>query len=392
MEKNNNYKVCLFGASLDVGNQGCRALAVSLIKLILANRPDAHIYLLYGNKYSDIKFIYIAGKKIKVNIINSRLSPKAKLNEHLLWIFLIALLYWLFPNKSLRKLFVKTTPWIRVLEQGDFIGDIRGGDSFSDIYGLPRLVLGSIPCIITILMRKKLILLPQTYGPFQSKISKYIARYILKNSKIIYTRDRNSITVVKETLGKYEKDKIIRFCPDVAFTLDAVTPEVIDIQPPVDIDMTSTLIGLNISGLLYNGGYSRDNMFKLKFDYKDFIYALILRLMKETDDHILLVPHVFGEGVESDFNACLEIYESTEKLYQNRLHRVMREYDQNEIKGIIGLCDFFIGSRMHSCIAALSQGIPCVGIAYSKKFWGVFESIGMENNCIDGRKLGKEEA
>jgi len=55
------------------------------------------------------------------------------------------------------------------------------------------------------------------------------------------------------------------------------------------------------------------------------------------------------------------------------------------------LCDFFIGSRMHSCIAALSQGIPAVGIAYSGKFHGVFESIGVADCVADARRYVEGE-
>ena len=55
------------------------------------------------------------------------------------------------------------------------------------------------------------------------------------------------------------------------------------------------------------------------------------------------------------------------------------------------MCKFFIGSRMHACIAALSQCIPAVGIAYSKKFDGVFESIGMSDCVIDARVHDESE-
>jgi len=55
------------------------------------------------------------------------------------------------------------------------------------------------------------------------------------------------------------------------------------------------------------------------------------------------------------------------------------------------LCDFFIGSRMHACIAALSQGIPAVGVAYSGKFNGVFESVGVEDCVADARRCTKDE-
>ena len=66
-------------------------------------------------------------------------------------------------------------------------------------------------------------------------------------------------------------------------------------------------------------------------------------------------------------------------------------YDQNEIKYIIGLCDFFLGARMHATIAALSQCIPAVGMAYSKKFAGVFETVGVEGCVVDMRTLNDQE-
>ena len=47
---------------------------------------------------------------------------------------------------------------------------------------------------------------------------------------------------------------------------------------------------------------------------------------------------------------------------------------------------------MHACIAALSQGIPTVGVAYSKKFKGVFESVGVKDMVVDGRYSDTEAA
>jgi polysaccharide pyruvyl transferase WcaK-like protein len=46
---------------------------------------------------------------------------------------------------------------------------------------------------------------------------------------------------------------------------------------------------------------------------------------------------------------------------------------------------------MHACIAALSQSIPTVSIAYSKKFIGVMETIGVESLVADPRYLEIEE-
>jgi polysaccharide pyruvyl transferase WcaK-like protein len=73
------------------------------------------------------------------------------------------------------------------------------------------------------------------------------------------------------------------------------------------------------------------------------------------------------------------------------VHVLEGTYEPDQIKWIIGLCSFFLGSRMHSCIAALSQCIPTCGLAYSKKFIGVFNSLGMEDTVIDLRVSSKKE-
>jgi colanic acid/amylovoran biosynthesis protein len=108
----------------------------------------------------------------------------------------------------------------------------------------------------------------------------------------------------------------------------------------------------------------------------------------------LLVSHTFGPpgNINSDPDACREVLRALPDIYKNRVHMVIGEYDQSELKGIINACNFFIGSRMHACIASLSQGIPTVAIAYSKKFIGVFDSIGSGDTVVDARELDEESA
>ena len=66
-------------------------------------------------------------------------------------------------------------------------------------------------------------------------------------------------------------------------------------------------------------------------------------------------------------------------------------YDQSEIKALIGICNIFYGSRLHSCIAALSQSIPTVGISYSTKFKGVYESLQIQDYIIDACSKSQAE-
>jgi polysaccharide pyruvyl transferase WcaK-like protein len=129
--------------------------------------------------------------------------------------------------------------------------------------------------------------------------------------------------------------------------------------------------------------------------------------MQQEGAAVLLVPHVVsarkGDAPprksiaktryreQSDSIACERLYERVARKHPGRIFIVRGRYNHNETKYIIGLCDFFIGSRMHACIAALSQGIPAVGVAYSGKFHGVFESVGVENCVADARRCDEDE-
>jgi len=387
------YKVVLMGAALDTGNRGVSALSSSVIKLVRQIRPDAEISFFIGNKSSAPQILNAPDGKINIRIINHRLSPKAGFKTHLFSIFFVACLQKIIPLTPIKKFLIRSIPALKQLSEADFIGDIHGGDSFSDIYGLGRFITGVMPNIIILLLGKPLVLLPQTYGPYKSFLSQKIAKHIFTKSAAIISRDKEGVEVVKNIVGKENKDIKVHSCCDVAFVLDAALPEDVAIQPPLIRKESHSLVGLNVNGLLYNGGYTRDNMFGLNYDYKVFAMELVLRLLKNTDNHILLVPHTFGPpgNINSDPDACRGILANLDSAYKDRVHMVMKEYDQYAIKGIIGLCDFFIGSRMHACIAALSQGIPTVGVAYSRKFAGVFDSIGAADMVADARKLTAED-
>jgi polysaccharide pyruvyl transferase WcaK-like protein len=81
------------------------------------------------------------------------------------------------------------------------------------------------------------------------------------------------------------------------------------------------------------------------------------------------------------------LYEKLQPRYGNRISLAAGCYDQSEIKYVIGRCEFFIGSRMHACIAAVSQSVPAVSIAYSRKFIGVMDTVGMGDCVADPRAI-----
>ena len=316
------------------------------------------------------------------------------LENHFVMLCFYGILFKLLRSEKFRRFCARRNSTLNFMNHIDLVADITGGDSFSDIYGMRRFILGFLRKWLVLLFDKDLVMLPQTYGPFKRPLAKGMARYILKRASMVYSRDRSGVEYVNTLLNNHANGKV-RFAPDVAFVLDARKPERFDIVPSeIARNGDSIIIGLNVSGLLFNGGYNRDNMFGLSCNYRELIIAVAETLLQEQNVSVLLISHVFppaGNIIESDPDACLKIYEQLRYKYKGRIFLVKGKYDQGEIKYIIGLCDFFIGSRMHACIASLSQGIPAVGIAYSKKFYGVFESIGLSDCVSDARTCTENE-
>lgn len=381
---------CVLGAALDTGNRGVSALAVSSIGLLRRAFPAAKPLLLIGNRTGGEFSVFVNDEEVRGEIVNFRQSFKAKRSQQILWLMFLSFLCWIFPASWFKQAIARRNRWIDSILNSELVGEIRGGDSFSDIYGMQRFLVGMLPALSTIMVRGKITLLPQTYGPFYSGTSRIIARYVLKRADLIMARDTEGAEMVRKLVGR---DDVV-VCCDVAFSLQPRAPRELVVSPPLPLGVSDQLIGLNVNGLMYRGGYTQNNMFGLKLDYQSFLIDLANRLLQNPAFHLVLIPHTFApaDNVESDPEGCRLLKEKLPAGVQNRVHLVTGEYDQSEIKHVIGQCSFFIGSRMHSCIAALSQGIPTVGVAYSKKFLGVFRSVGMESCVVDGRELDNREA
>jgi polysaccharide pyruvyl transferase WcaK-like protein len=392
---NDNMKVCLLGAAFDTGNLGVSALAESSIKIILNRWPGAEVTLLGSGSQDGEHRLEISGRPVRVSVMCMRFCKNVFLRSHFCVLLLNALVLKVMPWKGVGRLLSAANPYVKRLLETDKVFDITGGDSFSDIYGLRRfLIYGFLQKWLVTLFGKELILLPQTYGPCQRRMTRLMARCILKRVSAAYARDRSSVEYAQNLLGRHGANGKVRFMPDVAFVLDSHEPQRIDVGSLREARTEdSIVVGLNISGLLFNGGYTQENMFGLKTDYRDLVYGVVEFLMMDSRVLVLLVPHVLtpSRSVEDDPGACLHVYETLGGKYPGRLFLARGSYDHNGIKHIIGLCDFFIGSRMHACIAALSQSIPTVAIAYSRKFQGVFETIGLEDCVADASRCGKDE-
>jgi len=392
MQDAKTKRIAILGATLDSSNMGVGALAAGAVRCFVHAYPTAEIHFLDYAKDRSVQSLTLDGGEVKIPVINMRFSKRLFLPNNIAWMLFIALLLKIVPSKAFRNWMISQNRYLSEIDSMDLFASIAGGDSFSDIYGIERFLYVSLPQILVLLLGKKMVLLPQTFGPFHGKFARILTRYILKRADHVYSRDHQGLQDIAELLGPAFAASKFEFCYDVGFALQPAAPAGIDLEGISSMDdHAGPLVGLNVSGLLFMGGYTRNNMFGLRADYREFTRNLIHLLAEKKGATILLIPHVFGQDTESDTSACRQIHEELKNEYPGRLGLLRGQYNQHEIKYVIGKCDFLIGARMHACIAAVSQGVPAVCVAYSDKFTGVMGAMGIDSIVADARKLDQQE-
>ena len=327
--------ICLTLHSAQSDNFGVGALTVADISILRQAARNAGVDVRFTLiDWKDPRTPYVGGDDITIE----RISAKDLLKPNRFW---------------------------RIIRKADLVVDIGGGDSFADIYGRKRLILMFLMRYQAHLARRPFVVAPQTMGPFTKPVSKFLARMSLNRSRLVCTRDQLSTNHLREI--KY-RGPIVEAC-DVALRLP--------FDPaPVRATGAPLRVGLNVSGLLMNGGYTGNNMFGLTLDYP----ALVRRIITEFKAHptapeIVLVPHVISEvqPVEDDYRVSVDLAREFDGV------TVAPSFNSpSEAKSYISGLDFFMGARMHSCIAAFSSGVPVVPMAYSRKFAGLFGTLGYD--------------
>jgi polysaccharide pyruvyl transferase WcaK-like protein len=378
--------VTLLGVTYNTGNYGVRALLSGTVESIVQTYENVQINILDYGVEPDIWNEQTSRGDKSIPLINLRFTWKLYLPNNIFRLLCITVIARLLPSNALKRRLLYSNPWLRQILSACVHFSLSGGDSFSDIYGLRRLLYVSLPQILVLLLDKPLVLLPQTYGPFKNWFARCIARWILKRATLIYSRDVRGLALVRKLFPNGEVEA--HFAPDLGFAMrpESVREEII--HKLRSIRNHNPLVGLNISRLLYMGGYNRNNMFGLKEDYPSLVRGLLDFLVNKLKVTVLLIPHVFGgpESEESELMLYRSLWQDFQKNYGNRILFFNETFTHRQMKTIIGQCTLFIGSRMHACIAAISQNVPSIALAYSNKFTGVMNSVCDAVRVVDLRQ------
>jgi len=311
--------------------------------------------------------------------------------------------------------FVRTTLWcwlklafkvnVGLLIHGRKLAEFRSadiivdfsGDTFGDMGHPLHLLKHSLDLLTVIHLKKPVYIFAQSPGPFSTRFRRFIAKRVLGKVALITVRE----PIAAEALSSLGiRTPIVRTaCP--AFLLEPAKEEIakaILLSEGVDTG-DRPIAGMTITGFNFSKELISGDKYKTSRSEQELapLVAVIENLVNDLDMDVLLIPHVYRTTASGDFmpgpDGCVAeqihqiVSSRAAEADRERVHLLKGYYSASEVKVVIGQCSLYISGRLHAGVAALSQAIPTVLVAYSLKFNGFARLLGQEmyvSNALRG--------
>jgi colanic acid/amylovoran biosynthesis protein len=274
----------------------------------------------------------------------SHRSPKEKLAELGVW-----------QKAKFQKKGLKLTPLLslvpkRALRNRNMVLDSEvhavldaSGFAYGDKWGAKKAAQRSGDFINTWKRQgKKVIFLPQAFGPFTSSDIQSQMRTIIQNSDLIFARDKQSLAYLN-TLNQSANN--IKLAPDFTNLIS------VDTESLIEEFGQKTVIIPNQKMLETEDNEINDN-------YLSFLSESVKQLQEKDELPVFLIHESKKDGALAEqINATLKVSIP-----------IIREENPLQVKGIIGASKSVITSRFHGLVSALSQAKPCLSTGWSHKY------------------------
>ena len=215
--------------------------------------------------------------------------------------------------------------------------------------------------------------LPQTWGPFTDIKLRKIVNRSARSSRLLYTRDALSRQYLADLLNKPVEQ--IKQSPDIAFLFKGDTPSP-ETMRDLGLEPNKPILGVAPNMRVYERSEGEG-------DSNKYLRALSQMIKQLTDRgvQVLLLPHeVYENGKTDDTMLCGLLQDS---VASDLVKQVKGNPSAEYLKGVVGGCDMLVGSRFHSLVAAISQGVPAVAVGWAHKYPELLREFGLEAYVYD---------
>ncbi|PKX79100.1 hypothetical protein CUR37_03405 [Latilactobacillus sakei] len=229
---------------------------------------------------------------------------------------------------------------------------------------------------------KKIVILPNSFGPFEGPLVSFIARNALKKCTLVYSRESISQENVLSEL-KISTDKMA----DLAFFLPNADNNKEAFINKYKIPVNRKLIGMTMRPFRFP---LEKNPVDKYNSFKNEMAKTVETLYDEGYMPILVVHTLAINEHENDENCIKDVVKNISKEKYIIINE--KEYNCMDLKQVYSFFDYLIGERFHSVIFSLSNSVPSVSIDYTgNKALGIMTDIGLEKYNIKAGEVTKDK-
>lgn len=349
------------------GNKGASGMAKALIQNLRDLDRDARFHVLSYYPAADRKKVFPAD----VEIVDG--SPRTVLIRVFAscWAYCCRLLR--LPGSWYLRGAMKTLGTCDLWIDAAGISFVDGREKFT-IFNL----LSIFPALAT---RRKIVKAAQAMGPFEHKINRMLARWVLPRLALIVARGDQTA----HYLEPLHLENVARYS-DVAFSLRCTGEDAERVSPLLPPPENRTkLVGISPSQVVYSLCAKRG------IPYLPVLREFIRQCAAEGFACVVF-PHSARQNSDKRHNNDLPVLRELRALLpeNDAIFWVDRELSDCELRMLIGKLDFLVASRFHAIISAMSTGVPTVVIGWSHKYAEVLSAFDLEQYCIGYADLSEE--
>jgi colanic acid/amylovoran biosynthesis protein len=370
-------------------NAGDRALTEESVRLLRATWPTARLQLAFTDQSntdeltrSDVSIVptpLTLVTQLQPNG-NYQLLPRPERQHHML-----ALLNAVRQARAHGHI---AGPYREIVEpflNADVVAACGGGylytPSVNDgIFGWYNFTL--LGCLIAVLLGKPLILLPQSIGPLKHVAHRATTRFVLQRARLVLVREQISMNLLRE-LGCSQRALIV---PDLAFGMVA------NQQEPAHERLRQAGFApnqrMNIGMTALNWIWQLNNQTG-QSDYETVMQTTIDTLT-ERGAQMVLFPQCCGPS-QSEDDRQIHMRLKAAAKHPERVIVLDGPLAPTTLQALYREMDYFIGTRMHSVIFALNEGVPTLAIGYLHKTRGMLAEAGLSEYGLELNSLNSTQ-
>ena len=249
--------------------------------------------------------------------------------------------------------------WINTPRQVDIILNCRGY-YIADKWIMDDDFVSSLECFYKQFNKKgrRLIMLPQAFGPFENEYSKKAINIIYEQADMIYAREQQSYEYLSKVCPSTDKIKVV---PD--FTCLCLAEQ----NPSIQLPKKEYVL------VIPNARMVDKTTANISNSYLNFLIQIVKDLMAR-GENVYLLNHE-GSGDEQ------LMHEINEKLDVEL--PILTNLSGSEIKALIKNSKLLISARFHGVVSGLTQGVPTLCTSWSHKYGELLREHGCESNMLE---------